>query len=265
MITLNESNLSDLKKIDLGAWKWIIFPISLIPMIFGFILPISVLIYWLVIGFGENMGFKDVIQPTLNTLFISSVSAVFITIVCIPLLITIRKNIKIFSFLIDKVSYIGLSLPGVIVAMSLVFFCINYFDYIYQTFIVLVLGYFISFLPAALGPIKSSMTQIDPKLEDASFTLGASKIKTYYNVIVKLSSPGFIYGGVLVFILCLKELPVTLILSPIGFQTLATEIWSSASEAFFVKTALASIILVVIAGIPSYIFMSNDLSKRLGN
>ena len=261
----SNSNLSDLKKIDLGAWKWVIFPISLIPLIFGFILPVSVLIYWLIIGFGENMGFIDVIQPTLNTLFISSVSAVFITIVCIPLLITIRKNIKIFSFLIDKVSYIGLSLPGVIVSMSLVFFCINYFDYIYQTFIVLVLGYFISFLPAALGPIKSSMTQIDPKLEDASFTLGASKIKTYYNVIVKLSSPGFIYGGVLVFILCLKELPVTLILSPIGFQSLATEIWSSASEAFFVKTALASIILVVIAGIPSYIFMSNDLSKRLGN
>ena len=51
----------------------------------------------------------------------------------------------------------------------------------------------------------------------------------------------------------------------IGFQTLATEIWSNASEAFFIKTALASIVLVFIAGIPSYIFMSNDLSKRLGN
>ena len=196
---------------------------------------------------------------------ISSVSALFITLVSIPLLITIKKKIRILSFVIDKVSYIGLSLPGIIVSMSLVFFCINYFDYIYQTFIVLVLGYFISFLPAALGPIKSSMSQIDPKLEDASLTLGAGRIKTYVNVIIKLSSPGFIYGGVLVFILCLKELPATLILSPIGFQTLATEIWSNASEAFFVKTALASIVLVIIAGVPSYIFMSNDLSKRLGN
>jgi len=261
----SNSNLSDIKKIDLGIWKWILFPISLIPLIFGFILPISVLIYWFIIGFGEDTGFRDVIQPTINTIIISSVSAFFITLVSIPLLITIRKNIRILSFMIDKVSYIGLSLPGVIVSMSLVFFCINYFDYIYQTFIVLVLGYFISFLPAALGPIKSSMTQIDPKLEDASFTLGAGKIKTYYNIVIKLASPGFIYGGVLVFILCLKELPATLILSPIGFQTLATEIWSNASEAFFIKTALASIVLVIIAGIPSYIFMSNDLSKRLGN
>ena len=261
----SNSNLSDLKKVDLGFWKWILLPISLLPLIFGFILPISVLIYWFIIGFGEDAGFREVVQPTINTIIISSVSALFITLVCIPLLITIKKNIRILSFMVDKVSYIGLSLPGVIVSMSLVFFCINYFDYIYQTFIVLVLGYFISFLPAALGPIKSSMTQIDPKLEDASFTLGAGKIKTYYNVIIKLASPGFIYGGVLVFILCLKELPATLILSPIGFQTLATEIWSNASEAFFIKTALASIVLVIIAGIPSYIFMSNDLSKRLGN
>ena len=261
----SNSNLSDYKKSDLGLWKWVLLPISLIPLIFGFILPVSVLIYWLIIGIGEDTGFSDVIQPTLNTLMISSVSAIFITLVCIPLLITIKKNIRVLSFIIDKVSYIGLSLPGVIVSMSLVFFCINYFDYIYQTFIVLVLGYFISFLPAALGPIKASMTQIDPKLEDASLTLGASRIKTYINVVVKLSSPGFIYGGVLVFILCLKELPATLILSPIGFQTLATEIWSNASEAFFIKTALASIVLVIIAGVPSYIFMSNDLSKRLGN
>ena len=260
----SNSNLSDYKRIDLGIWRWIIFPITLLPLCFGFILPIAVLIYWLIIGMGEDFGFSQVIKPAINTIVISSVSALFITLVSVPILISVKKRIKFFSFFIDKVSYIGLSLPGVIVSMSLVFFCINYFDYIYQTFIVLILGYFISFLPAALGPIKSSMAQIDPKLQDASYTLGAGKISTYYNVIVKLSSPGFIYGAVLVFILCLKELPATLILSPIGFQTLATQIWSFASEAFFIKTALASIVLVIIAGIPSYIFMSNDLSKRLG-
>ena len=260
----SNSNLSDYKRIDLGIWRWILFPITLLPLCFGFILPIAVLIYWLIIGMGEDLGFSQVIKPAINTIVISSVSALFITLVSIPILISVKKRIKFFSFFIDKVSYIGLSLPGVIVSMSLVFFCINYFDYIYQTFIVLILGYFILFLPAALGPIRSSMAQIDPKLQDASYTLGAGKISTYYNVIVKLSSPGFIYGAVLVFILCLKELPATLILSPIGFQTLATQIWSFASEAFFIKTALASIVLVIIAGIPSYIFMSNDLSKRLG-
>ena len=260
----SNSNLSDYKRIDLGIWRWILFPITLLPLCFGFILPIAVLVYWLIIGMGEDLGFSQVIKPAINTIVISSVSALFITLVSIPILISVKKRIKFFSFFIDKVSYIGLSLPGVIVSMSLVFFCINYFDYIYQTFIVLILGYFISFLPAALGPIRSSMAQIDPKLQDASYTLGAGKISTYYNVIVKLSSPGFIYGAVLVFILCLKELPATLILSPIGFQTLATQIWSFASEAFFIKTALASIVLVIIAGIPSYIFMSNDLSKRLG-
>ena len=134
---------------------------------------------------------------------------------------------------------------------------------IYQTYIILILAYLISFLPAVITPIRSTLTQIDPKLEEASFTLGKGKISTFYNIIVKLSTPGFIYGAILVFILCLKELPATLILSPVGFRTLATSIWGSASEAFFMDTAAASLILVIIAGIPSYLFMSNDLSRKV--
>ena len=74
-------------------------------------------------------------------------------------------------------------------------------------------------MPWQFGPLKSSMAQIDPKLQDASYTLGAGKISTYYNVIVKLSSPGFIYGAVfLVFILCLKELPATSNIEPYRFS-----------------------------------------------
>ena len=183
----------------------------------------------------------------------------------IPIVVLIiRKKIRIISFIIEKTSYIGLSLPGIVVAMSLVFFTINYLDFIYQTYIVLIFGYLISFLPAALTPVKSSVSQIDPSLEEASYSLGKGKIMTFYNVIVKLSIPGVSYVGVLVFILCIKELPLTLILSPLGFSTLATSIWSSASEAFFMDTAAASLVLILVAGIPTYIFMSNNLSKKVG-
>ena len=129
----------------------------------------------------------------------------------------------------------------------------------------MIVGYFITFLPASLGPIRTSMNQINPSLEEASLTLGKNKFETFYKVIIKLSSPSFIYATILIFILCLKELPATLILSPIGFKTLSTSIWSSASEAFFMDTAAASLLLVIIAGIPTYIFMSRDLSKRAGH
>ena len=88
----SNSNLSDYKRIDLGIWRWIIFPITLLPLCFGFILPIAVLVYWLIIGMGEDFGFAQVIKPAINTIIISSVSALFITLVSIPILISVKKR-----------------------------------------------------------------------------------------------------------------------------------------------------------------------------
>jgi len=232
----------------------------LYPLLF-----ISVLIYWLIQGIANNNSFKDLFTATLNTVSISVIASLVITFLTIPILITIRKKIKYLSVIIEKSSYVGLSLPAIVVAMSLVFFTVNYFHLAYQTFFILIVGYFITFLPASLGPIRTSMNQINPSLEEASLTLGKNKLETFYQVIIKLSSPSFIYATTLIFILCLKELPATLILSPIGFKTLSTSIWSSASEAFFMDTAAASLLLVIIAGIPTYVFMSRDLSKRVGS
>ena len=264
----SNSNSANMKILDLGYWRWVILPFALIPSILGFLLPVSVLLYWFISGvyFDNSFDnlFKNIFSDILSTILVSLVSALIITLLATIAVLIIRKKIRIISFVLEKVSYIGLSLPGIVVAMSLVFFTINYVDIIYQTFIVLILGYLISFLPAVITPVKSSVSQIDPSLEEASYTLGKGKIMTFYNIIVKLSTPGVIYGGILVFILCLKELPLTLILSPLGFSTLATSIWSSASEAFFMDTAAASLILILIAGIPTYLFMSNDLSKKVG-
>lgn len=264
----SNSTSVNLKILDLGYWKWVILPFALLPTVLGFLLPVMILLYWLISGIFFETSFinvyEDLFSEIIGSVTISLISSIIITFLATIVVLIIRKKIRVISFIIEKTSYIGLSLPGIVVAMSLVFFTINYLDFIYQTYIVLIFGYLISFLPAALTPVKSSVSQIDPSLEEASYSLGKGKIMTFYNVIVKLSIPGVSYGGVLVFILCIKELPLTLILSPLGFSTLATSIWSSASEAFFMDTAAASLVLILVAGIPTYIFMSNNLSKKVG-
>ena len=264
----SNSTSVNLRILDLGYWKWVILPFALLPTVLGFLLPVMILLYWLISGIFFETSFvnvyEDLFSEIIGSVTISLISSIIITFLATTVVLIIRKKIRIISFIIEKTSYIGLSLPGIVVAMSLVFFTINYLDFIYQTYIVLIFGYLISFLPAALTPVKSSVSQIDPSLEEASYSLGKGKIMTFYNVIVKLSIPGVSYGGVLVFILCIKELPLTLILSPLGFSTLATSIWSSASEAFFMDTAAASLVLILVAGIPTYIFMSNNLSKKVG-
>lgn len=264
----SNSTSVNLKILDLGYWKWVILPFALLPTVLGFLLPVMILLYWLISGIFFETSFinvyEDLFSEIIGSVTISLISSIIITFLATIVVLIIRKKIRVISFIIEKTSYIGLSLPGIVVAMSLVFFTINYLDFIYQTYIVLIFGYLISFLPAALTPVKSSVSQIDPSLEEASYSLGKGKVMTFYNVIVKLSIPGVSYGGVLVFILCIKELPLTLILSPLGFSTLATSIWSSASEAFFMDTAAASLVLILVAGIPTYIFMSNNLSKKVG-
>ena len=264
----SNSTSVNLRILDLGYWKWVILPFALLPTVLGFLLPVLILLYWLISGIFFETSFinvyEDLFSEIIGSVTISLISSIIITFLATIVVLIIRKKIRVISFIIEKTSYIGLSLPGIVVAMSLVFFTINYLDFIYQTYIVLIFGYLISFLPAALTPVKSSVSQIDPSLEEASYSLGKGKVMTFYNVIVKLSIPGVSYGGVLVFILCIKELPLTLILSPLGFSTLATSIWSSASEAFFMDTAAASLVLILVAGIPTYIFMSNNLSKKVG-
>ena len=59
--------------------------------------------------------------------------------------------------------------------------------------------------------------------------------------------PGLVAGGGLVMLSTLKELPATLLLSPIGFSTLTTEIWSSYEEGFYAASGLASLVLVAVS------------------
>jgi iron(III) transport system permease protein len=65
-------------------------------------------------------------------------------------------------------------------------------------------------------------------------------------------------GGLLVFLTAMKELPITLLLSPIGFDTLSTQIWSASSEAFFTKAALPAILLAGISAIPVYFMLRSE-------
>ena len=69
---------------------------------------------------------------------------------------------------------------------------------------------------------------------------------------------GFSPGAALVFLLTMKELPATLILSPIGFNTLATSIWSAASEAFFARAAAPALMLIAASSLPLAFLMLRE-------
>jgi iron(III) transport system permease protein len=110
-----------------------------------------------------------------------------------------------------------------------------------------VFAYAVRFLPEAMGAIRSSLLQVNPNTEEAARSLGSGPVRTFARVTAPQTFPGVSAGMVLVFLTAMKELPITILLSPIGFDTLATEIWNATSEAFFAKAALPSLILLLIS------------------
>ena len=169
-------------------------------------------------------------------------------IISLPISFFAVKYRNKFSLLIEKISYIGFGLPSIVVGLSLVYFSINFLFPIYQTTAVLIFGYSVLFLPVGVSAIKSTLIQLNPNLEDASRGLGYSYWKTFIKVTIPLLMPSILAGSLLIFLLTMKELPLTLVLSPLNFKSLPTSIWAYASEAFFASAALPALILILLSG-----------------
>ena len=113
----------------------------------------------------------------------------------------------------------------------------------------LILAYTVRFLPQAVGALRASLLQISPRVEEAARSLGMSGLRTWISVTVPLARRGVLSGAALVFLTVIKELPATLLLRPIGFNTLATRIWSAAAEGFWARAAAPALILITLSAL----------------
>ncbi len=159
---------------------------------------------------------------------------------------------------VEGACWAGHSLPGVVVALSLVFFGARVVPGLYQTHWLLTLAYVVLFLPQAIGAMRASLLQISPRLEEASRLLGRGSMATLWSIVVPLARPGLLAGGALVFLTCMKELPATLLLAPTGYPTLATQVWSATSEAFFARAAAPALALVVLSALPLAVLVRRE-------
>ena len=118
------------------------------------------------------------------------------------------------------------------------------------------------FLPQSLGPLRSALVRVRPSIEEAARGLGRSPSAVLTTVTLPLIVPGLVGGFALVFLTTMKELPATLLLAPIGFDTLATEVWAGAEEAFFTQSAAAGLLLIGLAAIPMALVLGRERGLR---
>ncbi len=243
---------------QLGPWRWpaLIFCGAVVLASLGG--PMSVLVYWVVRGVSAGESLSPLWGVAGNSLYVSALASVACILAGVPVAILAVRYPSRFATLIERLSYLGFALPGVVVALALVFFGANYASPVYQTLGLLVLAYMILFLPPALGAVRAQLLQVDPRMEEAARGLGLSPLRAFISVTFPLIRGGILAGAALVFLITMKELPATLILGPIGFETLATKVWGASEAAFFAEAALPALLLILLSSVPMALLILSD-------
>lgn len=202
-------------------------------------------------------------QYARNSVVGSAVAATLAVTCALPLAyVALRRPSSAHRTLLHA-AYAGYVLPGPIVALGLIFCAVHLLTPIYGTVAVLVLAYMVRFFPQCLQAEEAALHQITPALEEAGRSTGVSLRRVLWRVTIPLMRPGLVTGWVLVFVNAMKELPATLLLRPVGFDTLAVRIWIETSEEFYAQAAPAALLLVVIT-LPLLAFVLSYGSERRG-
>ncbi|MBC1235834.1 iron ABC transporter permease [Nostoc sp. 2RC] len=246
----------------LGIWKWPAFGFCLLITSFGVALPVGVTLFWLIRGFNIGYTFPNLIPNILNSIGAAGLAALATTIFALPVAILAVRFPNKITAIIERCSYIGFGVPGIVVALSLVFFGANYLPMLYQTLPMLIFAYLVLFLPQSVGTVRSSLLQLNPQIEESARSLGRNAWQTLKEVTLPLVQPGILSGAVLVFLTAIKELPATILLAPIGFTTLAMQIWQATENVDFADAAAASLAMLLVSIGSTLLVLSQENVKK---
>ncbi len=242
----------------LGPWRIPALAFCGLVTLLGLGLPVLVTGFWLVRGWqaGDRIGGQwDLLRHSVGA---SGLAAVACVAAALPVVIYAVRHPGRTSRFAERTAYLGHAMPGIVVALALVFLGARVLPWLYQSLAMLVLAYVILFLPLAMGSVRACLLAISPRTEEAARTLGRSPAGVLRAVTLPQLRPGLLTGGALVFLSCMKELPATLLLGPTGFATLATRIWGATEQAFFARAAAPSLILVLVSAVSLAVLLRHE-------
>ncbi len=221
----------------------------------AFGLPVFLLIQWTLTAWTNGEVGTSFGTYIINSVFLSASAATAALVLGTPLAYLASRIPSKLHVACLQGAYISYVLPGPVAALALLMLFTDLIPILYGTVFVLILAYLIHYLPAGLQAMEAALQQVNPNLEEAARNLGTKGIRTFMQITFPLVRKGFFGAWLLMFLLCMKELPATLLLRPIGFDTLAVRIWLEASEELY-QLAAPPALLIVILTIPAVFLLS---------
>lgn len=244
--------------IPLGAWRPWAYLFAAAVVMLSLVGPVLSILFW-TRQFPFDSSFA-LLEGLYNSARASLPAALLATLLALPVAYLGVRYPSPFSRMVERTAYLGFATPPLAFALALIFFSLRGVPALYQTLALLVLAYALHFLAEAIGPVRAALYQTPPKLEEAARSLGSGALEAFLRASFPLIRRGVLASVALVFLSCLKELPLTFLLSPVGYNTLATRVWGYTSEAMFAEAAPFALLIVLLSGLFMGMLLAQDKS-----
>ncbi|MCX5495036.1 iron ABC transporter permease [Kaistia dalseonensis] len=248
--------------VRLGRAKPLIMLVFVLLAIVSLGVPFGRLLYWLVKGVSAGRGLDAIVPALWGSLSLAIPGTLVTTLVALPLVLLALKSRGPIARLADRLPYIVHGLPGLVVALALVYIAIRVLPAVYQTSTLVFAAYAILFMPLAQSAIRASAELVPREIEEVARTLGRGPAAAFLSVTLPALAPGLGAALALVALELMRELTATLILAPTGVTTLATEVWSHTNDSAYAAAAPFAAMLVLISGVPVYFFTLRTLNGQ---
>ena len=253
-----------------GGKLLMVLAVTMLPIILGFIIPVGVLFSFVLRDFATAapMGTGDAIA---NTLMIAGISSVIIVVVALIIGILAEYRSGRIGRAIAAISASGYAVPGTILAIGVLGF-VQVIDEGWRviaapdssllsgSLIVLIFAYVVRYQAVGYGAVQSGLKRLPMNLMPASQVMGHRFVVSVGRITLPLLRPSVLAGLLLALVDIMKELPMTLLLSPFNFNTLATLTYQFAKDEMLEDAALPAL-LIVMAGLLPVIIINRSLMQ----
>jgi len=251
-----------------GRARWLPTAVCAAVVSVAFVLPVSQLTGWAWVEVNRlpASAVRVYLELAGNSLLLSASAAALAVGLAVVLSSGVRAAGSGRARAFAMLATIGYAMPGPVLAVGILLtltpidHAINHFTEAWAGVTVgllltgsvvgLIYGYVARFLAVAYQSTDAALEKIGPNLTMAARSLGAGPWRILGRIYVPLATPGLIVGAALVFVDVMKELPITLMLRPFGYDTMATWVWQMAAESLWTGAALPALTIVAIGVVP---------------
>ncbi len=256
-----------------GPARWGATLLSSLVFLMSFGIPFFQLLVWSREIWTEVQG--NFVHFLVNSLLLSSMAAALICFFALLLSYSHRRHPRGIIPVVVRFATLGYALPGTVLAVALVIFIntadervvslLRYIgvnrDALFQgTVLTMLLAYAVRFLAAGFNPTTSSLQRITGSIDEAAKSLGVTGVKAIRKIHIPVISKGLLTAAILVFVDVMKEMPITLMTRPFGWDTLAVKIYEFTSEGEWQLASLPAVVMIA-AGIIPVIFLTRQIEK----